>query len=135
MEKQRDKLIELIVNAKRADPETGSFTEFLADFLLGYGVFVPDDGYDLDRLRELVEADREGRCVIAPVKPGEVAWCGFVYHDRVSGETRNVSYPVILRGWWTTVKGAEYESRCFRFGELYESKEAAEDALKGEQNG
>lgn len=28
------------------------------------------DDYDLDRLRELVEADREGRCIVAPVKPG-----------------------------------------------------------------
>lgn len=26
--------------------------------------------YDLDRLRELVEADRDGRCVVLPVKPG-----------------------------------------------------------------
>ena len=66
MKNQRDKLIELIVNAKRADPETCSFTEFLADFMLGYGVFVPDDGYDLDRLRELMEADKEGRCVVLP---------------------------------------------------------------------
>lgn len=66
VEKQRDKLIELIVNAKRADPETGSFTEFLADFLLGYGVFVPDDTYDIDRLRGLVEADKAGRCVVLP---------------------------------------------------------------------
>lgn len=26
------------------------------------------DTYDLDRLRELVEADREGRCVVLPCK-------------------------------------------------------------------
>ena len=26
------------------------------------------DDYDLDRLRELVEADREGRCVVLPCK-------------------------------------------------------------------
>lgn len=26
--------------------------------------------YDLSRLRELVQADREGRCVVLPVKPG-----------------------------------------------------------------
>lgn len=63
VKKQRDKLIELIVNAKRADPETGSFTEFLADFLLGYGVFVLDDGCDLDHLQELVEADKAGRWI------------------------------------------------------------------------
>lgn len=33
------------------------------------------DDYDLDRLRELVEADREGRCVVLPVKPGSVVRC------------------------------------------------------------
>lgn len=27
--------------------------------------------YDLDRLRELAQVDREGRCVVLPVKPGE----------------------------------------------------------------
>lgn len=29
------------------------------------------DDYDLDRLRELVKSDRDGRCVVLPVKPGE----------------------------------------------------------------
>lgn len=29
------------------------------------------DEYDLDRLRELVEADREGRCVVMPCQPGD----------------------------------------------------------------
>lgn len=29
------------------------------------------DEYDLDRLRELVQADRDGRCVVLQVKPGE----------------------------------------------------------------
>lgn len=29
------------------------------------------DNYDLDRLRELVEADRDGRCVVLPCKVGE----------------------------------------------------------------
>ena len=30
------------------------------------------DDYDLDRLRELVEADRDGRCVVLPCKPSDV---------------------------------------------------------------
>ena len=30
----REKMIDLIINAKKTDPETGSFTEYLADFLL-----------------------------------------------------------------------------------------------------
>lgn len=29
------------------------------------------DNYDLERLHELIEADRQGKCVIIPVKPGE----------------------------------------------------------------
>lgn len=32
------------------------------------------DEYDLDRLRELVEADREGRCVALPCKIGDPVW-------------------------------------------------------------
>lgn len=35
-----DRLVDLIVNAKREDPETGSFTEFLADRLIQNGVIV-----------------------------------------------------------------------------------------------
>ena len=32
--------------------------------------------YDLDRLRELVQADREGRCVVLPCKVGETVYQG-----------------------------------------------------------
>lgn len=35
-----------------------------------------DDGddYDLDRLKELVEADKEGKCIVLPCKIGEPIW-------------------------------------------------------------
>lgn len=33
----REKLITLLCEAKRTDPETGSFTEYLADFLIENG--------------------------------------------------------------------------------------------------
>ena len=132
---QREKLIDLIVNAKKACPETESFTEFLADFLIGYGVIVPDNAYELDRLRALVQADREGRCIIAPVKPGEIAWGGHARFDPVLKKKKNVIYPVILKGWWTGLKDYEYEPREFRFGDLYESYDAAEKALEGGKHG
>lgn len=93
------------------------------------------DDYDLSRLRELVQADREGRCIIAPVKPGEIAWGGHARFDPVLGETKNVIYPVILKGWWTGLKDYEYEPREFRFGDLYESYDAAEKALEGGKHG
>ena len=38
----REKLIDLIVGAKKTDPETGSFTEYLADYLISNGVTVQE---------------------------------------------------------------------------------------------
>ena len=36
-----ERLVGLIIEAKRTDPETGSFTDYLADYLLEHGVIVP----------------------------------------------------------------------------------------------
>lgn len=36
----RERLINLMIEAKRIDPETGSFTDYLADYLLEHGVIV-----------------------------------------------------------------------------------------------
>lgn len=78
------------------------------------------DDYDLDRLRELVEADRDGRCVVLPVrgytdKDGEQALNSAMntcfYHN--NPVTRYIADAV-----------AEKLTR-----------EAAEDALKGDQHG
>ena len=38
----RKKLIDLIIDAKRTDPEKGSFTEYLADHLISNGVTVQE---------------------------------------------------------------------------------------------
>ena len=38
----REKLIDLILDAKRTDPEKGSFTEYLADHLINNGVTVQE---------------------------------------------------------------------------------------------
>ena len=38
----REKLIDLIIDAKRIDPEEGSFTEYLADHLIANGVTVQE---------------------------------------------------------------------------------------------
>ena len=37
------------------------------------------DDYELDRLRELVEADRDGRCVVLPCKRDDVLWTFHTY--------------------------------------------------------
>ena len=36
----RERLIDLMIDAKRTEPETGSFTDYLADYLLEHGVTV-----------------------------------------------------------------------------------------------
>ena len=38
----REKLIDLIIDAKRTDPEAGSFTEYIADCLINNGVTVQE---------------------------------------------------------------------------------------------
>lgn len=37
------------------------------------GIDLPD-GYDLDRLKELAEADKEGRCLVLPCKVGDTVY-------------------------------------------------------------
>ena len=48
----REKLIDLIIDAKRTDPETLSFTEYLADHLISNGVTVQEWISVNDRLPE-----------------------------------------------------------------------------------
>ena len=53
----REKLVDLIIDAKRTDPETGSFTEYLADHLISNGVTVQEWISVDDRLPDNKEHD------------------------------------------------------------------------------
>ena len=53
----RKKLVDLIIDAKRTDPETGSFTEYLADHLIANGVTVQEWISVDDRLPDNKEHD------------------------------------------------------------------------------
>ena len=55
----REKLIDLIIDAKRTDPEAGSFTEYLADCLINNGVTVQEWISVKDRLPQ--ENEPEGK--------------------------------------------------------------------------
>ena len=48
----RDRLIELIIEAKKTDPETGSFNDYLADYLLEHGVIVTEEAEQALKERE-----------------------------------------------------------------------------------
>ena len=43
--------------------------------------------YDLDRLREMVQAKREGRCVVLPCKKGDTVWR--IVHDATPHVTKD----------------------------------------------
>ena len=53
----REKLLDLIIDAKRTDPETGSFAEYLADHLIANGVTVQEWIPVKDRLPDNKEHD------------------------------------------------------------------------------
>lgn len=87
------------------------------------------DDYDLDRLRELVEADREGRCEIHAAKDGDTVYSIFAYvnglHIRKSnGEpiTKVTSY--VVDDFTRNTVDREFGKTVFP------TSEAAEQALK-----
>lgn len=78
------------------------------------------DNYDLDRLRELVEADRDGRCKVLPVKEGTPVF--YVLNDPFV-----VEHPVIYE--------APFDIRDYYDNDITVcfSLEDADAVLKGEK--
>lgn len=98
------------------------------------------DEYDLDRLRELVGADREGRCVMLPCKTGDPVWFKiedtdgeYISEDRVTESG--------TRGFWTSgilddPDGMHLFTEWNEIGKTaFLTRESAEATLKGDQNG
>ena len=102
-----------------------------------------DDVIDLARLRELVEADRDGRCVVLSCKHGDTVWF-------IKSAFSWVMYPIEARH--VSIRGIDcdgdiiYSSitvcngldRKFKESDIgktvFLTREAAEEALKGENN-
>lgn len=101
------------------------------------------EDYDLDHLRELAEADRDGRCVVLPVKVGDTVYDTTI--EDITGEIRamTVASEVFFRsksfnrldfhaennrGAFMTFNHRDIGRSVFR------TREAAEAALKGEGN-
>lgn len=102
----------------------------IADFL--------GEDYDLDRLRELVEADKAGRCFVSDVKlGGEVFYIpkfnGKPYCGIREGHVQAVSFTKAGK----RIKIREYHAhnQDFMLGKtVFLTPESAEVALKGEQH-
>lgn len=89
------------------------------------------DDYDLDRLRELVEADREGRCVVLPCKIGDTLY-------RIQRFKRGKNWRKEAEYIRTVELNKNNFWRVIFEGELGETvfltREAAEAALKGDRH-
>lgn len=96
--------------------------------------------YNLDRLRELVQADREGRCVVLPCMIGDNVYVlnhhlGRVFENEVTGFS--VGYPSDNRNSVSTVYVGKCGSKTFRrwkfqqfWKTVFLTREDAEAALK-----
>lgn len=133
MERLTERIGSVVINVKYATQHETAIHRLAAiEDILG-------DSYDLDRLRELVESDRDGRCVVLPCKIGSPVWrvyddCEFPGDCGTKQKCKGCEYRNIF---------AEEQAFCMSMlsqnGKLghpyYTSLEAAEAALKGEQNG
>lgn len=97
------------------------------------------DDYDLDRLRELVAADRDGRCVVLPCPVGTTVYMPFcsgivekkIGQFHINGYTNPRIWADIDCDWATTQR-VRWD---LAFGKtVFLTREAAEAALKGEQH-
>lgn len=88
--------------------------------------------YDLDRLRELVEADREGRCVVLPCKLGNK-----VYFPLLGRIIKKTVYSIVTFSNSQRIycDGTSEFFRPENFGKtVFLTREAAEKALEKEEN-
>ena len=98
----REKLLDLIIDAKRTDPETGSFAEYLADHLIANGVTVQEWISVDDRLPE-----KDGCYIVTACDEG--CSCGDgIWYDTVVIEAEH------YKGEWSwNENGTEYDITDF----------------------
>jgi len=88
----KEKLVDLIIDAKRTDPEEGSFTEYLADHLIANGVTVQEWISVKDRLPEddsdVLAYSRNGEeCRIYPANYAKGVWFDCIFTTPVTDTT------------------------------------------------
>ena len=116
MERLTERFGNGIINVKYASQHETAIHRLVAiEDILG-------DEYDLDRLRELAQADREGRCVVLPCKVGDTVYQ--VDDIRVYAlEVRNLIYDAGILAFDESTIGKT----------VFLTRAEAEAALHGEQ--
>ena len=122
MERLTERLENGVINVKYASQhETAIHRLVTIEDILG-------DDYDLDRLRELVEADRDGRCVVLPAKMGDDVWLIVTKRPRVT--MPEFSFVKHSRVTWTNIERVvtEFGKTVFR---TPEEAQAVLERMKG----
>ena len=91
------------------------------------------DEYDLGKLMELVQAKREGRCIVLPCKKGDTVWR--IVHDAAPHITKDRCTDIKYenRDIWVHLIGDRVMGG-WNFGKLlFLTREDAEAALRREQ--
>ena len=128
MERLTERLENGVINVKYASQhETAIHRLVTIEDILG-------DEYDLDELKEMVQAKREGRCMVLPAPLGSQVW-QLKYPTRID---KNGEEWVICAIKEATVEPAPFGltlSMVNQIGKIYWlSKEEAEAALRREQD-
>ena len=97
------------------------------------------DEYDLDRLRELIQADNEGRCVVLPCHIGDPVYMG-TGRNKITGYEEDICDGFYVgRDGVLQVKAQNYTGNHGTYGVIGRTaeltREAAEAALRREQDG
>ena len=92
------------------------------------------DDYDLDRLRELAQADRDGRCVVVPVKLGQPVYCLQDYFNDATMKSEKRVKCRLVDFIPVASKMFETNGLIYQFSEIgktvFLTREEAEAALK-----
>jgi len=109
----RQKIIDLIIEAKREDPESGSLTEHLADYLIANGVTMKKTQTDL--------SEKCGSCKFAEHAPGVFgsSQC-YIRCTHPEHKRRYYKRPI-----------SQYKQRTLRACKKYVAKETGLEVVEG----
>lgn len=127
MERLTERLENGVINVKYASQHETAIHRLAAiEDILG-------DEYDIDRLRELAQADREGRCVVLPCKFGEMVYFALLGRVIEKSVFSVVSFSNSQRIY---CNGTSEYFRPEDVGKtVFLTREEAEKALRREQDG
>ena len=127
VERLTERIGSVVINVKYATQHETAIHRLAAiEDILG-------DEYDLDELREMVQAKRDGRCVVLPCKKGDTVWR--IVHDAAPHITKDRCTDIKYenRDIWVHLIGDRVMGG-WNFGKLlFLTREDAEAALRREQ--